>query len=116
MTEYWLNRAEKLLSENPDGGTLDPGDVGLAVETSGYFVAKEGYEGRFPGEIPRGVLNAYLELAEFCGCFVGWWKSDGMTYLDLTDHVEGLRLAQDLGKSRRQKAIFDVAGGKEIFL
>tara|TARA_X000001382_G_scaffold78603_2_gene55130 strand:+ start:260 stop:619 length:360 start_codon:yes stop_codon:yes gene_type:complete len=47
---------------------------------------------------------------------VGGWVDEGRVYLELSDIVQSKYVAMELAKARREKAIYDFANGKSIYL
>ena len=50
------------------------------------------------------------------GLYVGMWRSNGLTCLDVSVHLSDLSFAKTLGRSGNQQAIFDIANMADINL
>lgn len=46
----------------------------------------------------------------------GWVDDDGVAYIELSDIIESRYVAMELAKARKEKAIYDFAKGKSIYL
>lgn len=46
--------------------------------------------------------------------YVGWWEHKGRVYLDVTDNVRDYATAIELGRTRKEIAIYDVVKGVSV--
>lgn len=58
----------------------------------------------------RGVIDSDPDR------IVGWWEHEGEIYFDISEYVESLETALELGKARGELAIFDLESLKDVSL
>lgn len=118
----WRSAAWKIASSLLDtiiaqgGGTFTP--EGQAVDfTTGFFVSIKGKELTIPlDDVKEEMVMDYARDWLDNGELLGAWVNEGMLYLDSTRHIEDQAEAIQFGKQERQKAIWDIANGMEVFL
>lgn len=99
------------------GVTLSP-RVGETVPTTGYMVggARKPLERKLE-ELQPWDLTAWLERTDFpAGSYVGAWVSDGIAYVDVSEHTPDRLEAEIRGLERGELAIWDLAAGEEVRL
>jgi hypothetical protein len=91
---------------------------------SGYMVALSDYRER---TIPRtkNIERIGYELQEFIkanlfpllnGAYLGVWVTDKNIVFDVSENLASEVLTKELGRVRKQQAIWDVVNGCEIFI
>ena len=68
-------------------------------------------------ELQPWDLTAWLERTAFpAGSYVGAWVSDGVAYVDVSDHTPDRLEAEIRGLERGELAIWDLTAGEEVRL
>lgn len=99
------------------GVTLSP-RVGETVPSTGYMVggARKPLERKLE-ELQPWDLTSWLERTDFpAGSYVGAWVSDGVAYVDVSEHTPDRLEAEIRGLERGELAIWDIAAGEEVRL
>lgn len=114
--------AARLIAEeirnNPEGGTYSlEGDVS---PVDGYWVGGAHPDGPL---MIRGVAVGTDDLLEAAvrgflrkapTDWIGWWTDEGTLYVDATDWIGERRLAEEVGRKRRELAIYDISGKRDL--
>ena len=90
----------------------------LTESTSNYVVGhKSIYVGKNPSmdDTLRDALKYYSEVGWY-DSIGGWMDYDGMYYIDANIHISSLEMAKAVGKTFKQKAIYDIKNEKGIML
>lgn len=96
---YMVGRSDLMSSVTLEGVTHTSSRLLMAVERA--------------RELAR-VANEYAGVTYLS---VGIWQSkDGVTWVDLSEHIASLKDAAELGKSLGELAIYDISAGKSINL
>ena len=99
---------------NKEGFTVSAAN--LQPVKRGYAVAVADTQNSFGLEGLANVVKYVSEHPEV-NAFGGWYNSENnMYYFDATVIVDDLKTAQELGRAKKQIAIFDLANLKEIRL
>ena len=97
--------------------------INLAAGTepaAGYMVSRAGSEVVLNGGLSREHLEqfaqAYRDELDNSDTYLGVWEDDetGLVYLDISDNLDNLDTAKDLGVEREQLAIYAVERGETI--
>ncbi len=110
--EIWMNGG---LSYNPIEETPKTGYmVGILV------LDEFEPEGLKETEVHKRISEAYCKYYNYRfdlhDRFFGGWLSEGILYLDISEHVENREDAIALAKARGELAIYDIANDKSIFV
>ena len=90
--------------------------------TAGYMVSRSGSEVVLNGGISRDDLEqfvqAYHEELDNSDTYLGVWTDNktGLVYLDISDNLDDLDMAWDVGIARDQMAIYAVEQEETIRL
>ena len=110
-----MNNIQKILNTTKRNGGCSMNPVTGEVPTSGYMVATNpDFEKRLP-RINYADIEAYaaehdaLFSAPKSFMFLGTWKHNGITMLDVSMRFEGKQAALDFAKVGGQLAIYDIA-------
>lgn len=117
-----VKSAKRLWNARRSGEALHLSD-GLPP-TVGYAVGREGWEVRLGREtVSAAMIRPWLDRVRTAKTLhpdvdwaVGVWYDKGFVYLDVVNVVMDRTEAIELGKDRRQLAIYDLAIGAEIRL
>jgi hypothetical protein len=115
--------ALQTILKNPGGFTVNP-KTG-AQPTSGFMVSAPGRgmmvnQKDLSGAYGQKVLEDYArhnaDAMQWKGAHIGGWtdSATGKTHLDISHNIRDAKAATQLGHSRNQIAIWDVAHSKEI--
>jgi hypothetical protein len=101
-----------------DGGFTADTSFNSLNRHSGYFVSIEKPEVICSKEIlDQYLFNEIMDQLKVFNCFyIGVWNSNDKIYFNLTKFIRDKNIAISLGLKNNQKAIFDIANNKEIFL
>lgn len=93
---------------------------------NGFMVSVQGHEHIIPYVSTMGeFISAWtgmqkiaesIQLRETIPTYVGTWVHEGQIVFDVSYNFTSLDVAEAMGKQHKQKAIYDVANDKEIFL
>ena len=98
------------------GATLNT-DLEHADLNHGYMVSLQGHEKTLkPGDLSLELLNEYKHKAQDLGGYVGLWLEDNILYLDISTVHYSYRVAMYNAKKNNQKAIYDLANKKTIYV
>lgn len=105
------------IQNSPEGGTA--GRDGRGIPSTGYFVGGHGDAVVFGagGELPSDLEYRVNEWLRSCGApYIGWWTDEetGKLYLDGSDWIETEFTASQLGRLRKEIAIWDIANRREL--
>lgn len=101
---------------NNGGATLDKNGDSVNFK-NGYQVSKKDYYILKVSNIKKilQAVNGLLKQVKK-GDFVGLWVDDGKIYIDISEHIKGIKKALRVGKARQQKSIFNWSTGDCIVL
>ena len=93
---------------------------------NGYMVAQKGFEKVFAFDSNPNAfseqIKSYLtkdimdQISNRIDLYLGFWLHEGKIYFDIVERIDSLETALTEGKRNGQKAIYDAANKKEIFL
>lgn len=97
----------RAIADHADGFTVDALDDELPDH--GYFVGGQSFT-----QIRPVALTTPDDVAGFVSVhpntrFFGVWEDNGMIYIDAVDHVESDAQAHDLGRARKEIAIYNIS-------
>lgn len=104
-----------------NGATLSP-DFEPIEPNKGFAVSIAGYETTMRLDNPSALsmfenyLTTYSNLARSMNMKIGLWVDKGLCYFDLTKIYASEKEAIKQGKRNGQKAIYDFASNKSIYL
>lgn len=104
-----------------NGGSTTYVDTGLAVNPTGYMVAKSNSNEQVISEndfSPRSIeqyIKQNINNLREENTFLGTWLNDGKWYLDSSERINGCILAMKLAIDRNQIAIYDLARNESIY-
>ena len=115
------NTLENLLQEaqqNNSGFSFNP-STNQTNPTKGYMVSRVGHEQMVDGEnlVRVGLQYATLHkstLDSNANLYIGCWYNNGTFYLDISENVQTLEVATQLGLHYNQLAIWDCAENEAI--
>lgn len=111
MTKDLLNHL------NAQGGATLNTELEHANLNHGYMVSLEGYEKTLnPKDLTLELLNEYKDKAQSLGGYVGLWLENNTLYLDISKVHYSYQVAMYNAKKNNQKAIFDLANKKTIYV
>lgn len=123
IDEVFANKGGTYYLANIRGGKTVIGSAGFS---SGYYVATENNEAvvtpeAFDAFDLKTILSEYIadkaSLLIDNSLYLGFWIADsGRLYIDITEYVSDFGLAIELGRERKQLAIWDIANADEIDL
>lgn len=83
----------------------------------GYMVSLQGYEKKLnPNDLTQVLLNEHKDKAQSLGGYVGLWLEDNILYLDISKVHYSYQVAIYNAKKNNQKAIYDLANKKTIYI
>lgn len=98
----------------------------MTKPTDGFMVSVQGHEHIIPKESTMGeFISAWtgmqkiaesIQLRETIPTYVGTWLHDGHIVFDVSYNIPVWADAQAMGIANKQKAVYDVANDKELFL
>ena len=130
MFDLIASRIRAGVAAGAPGGTLEifPEDVKVFGSVRGLHSFAIGGEGTPEKKVKRvtaRVLRAWLEPyhgQNMCPRFVGWWLEDGVIVLDVptiwsgTDYEATRAKAEEIGRARGERAIYDFTADEDITL
>lgn len=97
------------------GGLTLSADYTKATEKNGFYVSKIGYEKIINIEDLESYIKMYSKML-LKNEYIGLWIDNGLLYIDITKHYKNKKEALKIGIKNKQKAIFDIANKKDIFI
>ena len=130
MFDLIASRIRAGVAAGAPGGTLEifPEDVKVFGSVRGLHSFAIGGEGTPEKKVKRvtaRILRAWLEPyhgKNMCPRFVGWWLEDGVIVLDVptiwsgTDYEATRAKAEEIGRARGERAIYDFTADEDITL
>lgn len=123
-----MNYYDTIIQTHQDslGGGSSLHNTLLTKPTDGFMVSVYGYEYSVPANCSLGeYISAWMsvqkraeaiQLIEGVHTYVGTWLHDGHIVFDVSYNIPIWADAQAMGIANKQKAVYDVANGKELFL